>query len=71
MTSTQPANITHGFKVCGVSSMESHVLYCIAQAHLGLFTLEQRGFGQVAHTSGHSRGQRSGGPGGLMSCAHR
>ena len=24
MTSTQPANITHGFKVCDVSSMESH-----------------------------------------------
>lgn len=24
MINTQPANITHGFKVCDVSSMESH-----------------------------------------------
>ena len=46
-------------------------VYSNALAHPGLFTLGQRGFDQVVHTCGHSRGQGSGGPGGLMSCARR
>jgi hypothetical protein len=50
MTSTQPANVTHGFKLSDVSSIESRARSLFAPDHLGLCTLEQHGVDEVTHT---------------------
>ena len=69
MTSTQPANVTHDFSVCDVSSMESRTCTVLREAIRVCSHLNSVGWRGGGHLLTREAEEGSCGAGGLMSCA--